>query len=928
MAIFALSAATVAADEASWRRVALANPAGFESRIIRSLDGALNRLSELSTRRFPWQRGDRDLLETTALNVHGGWRRHGDALRLLLQVWRHREDPIFLPGAIEALADLALDERAIDELEVYLPQIACMALAPESLLSLVLERFALRLCETNAHWALQLSWAVYAILEDNRPERGLGANPEAYSRAARLLQLIEQSVVYGAKMVNRDSLRADALAHNVQLWRRSLLAKLQDSLPHGGADVSAASDERLPASVSTALEKRPSAVELEAGAGVDSDGALLPTAPALEGYLLKRKHRDRFGVWRCCGESWTRRWFVLRGSVLFYYRSRTDTRPRGAMPLGQCQIELRPSSRGDYIRLSTRFSHHKIRIRAEAHADVGPQLTHMWMRALRAAAGLTPIKQGPPAVRPHLTAPTATATDAASDTAALDSDSAPPPPPVMTAVLPPVDILEGADMAMDTSTLSMSQRCAWLYLRAQRGFVRSLAMVSEALFTPGAPGSSGIRPEADEATARLRALLEELRPPPLAYLPLCASSGPLMPVCRVLPDEGSVFLTRARASALVCLEVMADPHGRKLSQLFSAVRSRGALADELSEMAGTPTDTLALRHMRSRTPLMPPAPPSAAAAAATAPTPAPAPTPRKGDDAAVLDRIFGASWSAKAKRVRASSPHGRAPGWSLVALITKANDDVRQEVFVMQCLALFAAVYPRPLRLRPYRILATGPSSGLIEMVTDTLSLDRFKRRSGFPSLRAYFEAAYGGAGSATFAAAQQKFACSLAAYSIACYVLCIKDRHNGNILLDREGYLVHIDFGFVLGQSTKIGQVSGENAVPFKLTREFVDVLGGPEAPLFTETFVELCTAALRAIREHSDTLLALTEVTMLAPALPCFAGQGRAPIEQLRQRLLLHVPDDELRERVRQLVLSAYDHSGYYLYDRFQKASNGIEF
>ena len=108
----------------------------------------------------------------------------------------------------------------------------------------------------------------------------------------------------------------------------------------------------------------------------------------------------------------------------------------------------------------------------------------------------------------------------------------------------------------------------------------------------------------------------------------------------------------------------------------------------------------------------------------------------------------------------------------------------------------------------------------------------------------------------------------------------------------------------------------------------EFVDVLGGPEAPLFTETFVELCTAALRAIREHSDTLLALTEVTMLAPALPCFAGQGRAPIEQLRQRLLLHVPDDELRERVRQLVLSAYDHSGYYLYDRFQKASNGIEF
>ncbi len=146
----------------------------------------------------------------------------------------------------------------------------------------------------------------------------------------------------------------------------------------------------------------------------------------------------------------------------------------------------------------------------------------------------------------------------------------------------------------------------------------------------------------------------------------------------------------------------------------------------------------------------------------------------------------------------------------------------------------------------------------------------------------------------------------------MACYVLAIKDRHNGNILvrtlgsrgslpkkgacqqrelvggrrdvvapsvraprslcarvhcvatwqLDRDGHLVHIDFGFILGRAPG-GVAALEAAVPFKLTREMVDVLGGPNAPLFTETFVELCTAALRAVREHADTLLALTEVT-----------------------------------------------------------------
>jgi len=110
-------------------------------------------------------------------------------------------------------------------------------------------------------------------------------------------------------------------------------------------------------------------------------------------------------------------------------------------------------------------------------------------------------------------------------------------------------------------------------------------------------------------------------------------------------------------------------------------------------------------------------------------------------------------------------------------------------------------------------------------------------------------------------------------------------------------------------------------------LTREFVDLLGGPDAPLFTETFVELCTAALRAIREHADTLLALTEVTMLAPALPCFQGAGRAPIEQLRKRLLLHVPDEQLRDRVRALIRLSYDNRNTKLYDRLQKMSNGIE-
>ena len=89
------------------------------------------------------------------------------------------------------------------QLESYLPQLALMivCLPVDSLLSSVLERFALRVCESNAHWALQLSWVVFAHMEDHRPElqQELPSAEQSvvenvYGRAARLLQLVEQEL--------------------------------------------------------------------------------------------------------------------------------------------------------------------------------------------------------------------------------------------------------------------------------------------------------------------------------------------------------------------------------------------------------------------------------------------------------------------------------------------------------------------------------------------------------------------------------------------------------------------------------------------------------------------------------------------------------------------------------------------------------------
>ncbi len=95
-----------------------------------------------------------------------------------------------------------------------------------------------------------------------------------------------------------------------------------------------------------------------------------------------------------------------------------------------------------------------------------------------------------------------------------------------------------------------------------------------------------------------------------------------------------------------------------------------------------------------------------------------------------------------------------------------------------------------------------------------------------------YYLANFGNQKTKAFKVAQQAFCLSLAAYSLVCYILQIKDRHNGNILIDQQGHIIHIDFGFVLSNAPGKG-LKFEKA-PFKLTQDFVDILGGSKSKKF----------------------------------------------------------------------------------------------
>lgn len=76
--------------------------------------------------------------------------------------------------------------------------------------------------------------------------------------------------------------------------------------------------------------------------------------------------------------------------------------------------------------------------------------------------------------------------------------------------------------------------------------------------------------------------------------------------------------------------------------------------------------------------------------------------------------------------------------------------------------------------------------------------------------------------------------------------------------MLSSDGHLIHIDFGFILSTSPRN---LGFETSPFKLTGEFVEVMGGMESDMF-KYFKILILQGLLAARKHQEMIIPLVEI------------------------------------------------------------------
>lgn len=277
-------------------------------------------------------------------------------------------------------------------------------------------------------------------------------------------------------------------------------------------------------------------------------------------------------------------------------------------------------------------------------------------------------------------------------------------------------------------------------------------------------------------------------------------------------------------------------------------------------------------------------------------------------------------WVLKKAELARTSGFKGVEGWTAESVIVKTGESLRQELMAYQVLREMKNIWGEegsPIWVRAYQIYLVGSTSGIIETVVDAMSIHKIKKKMASEnknySLKNHFAESFG-LNSEKYRSCLQNFLHSLVGYSLATYILQVKDRHNGNIMIDGQGHVVHVDFGFIMGSHPGFYCVE---AAPFKFSKEYFDLLGD-----LVDEFKGLFLQGYAALRKHNNRLFRIVETMPGESAGECFSGRE---IQNFKDRFRLDLEDERVEEHVLYLINKSFNSMGTGLYDSYQYFSYG---
>jgi phosphatidylinositol 3-kinase len=230
-------------------------------------------------------------------------------------------------------------------------------------------------------------------------------------------------------------------------------------------------------------------------------------------------------------------------------------------------------------------------------------------------------------------------------------------------------------------------------------------------------------------------------------------------------------------------------------------------------------------------------------------------------------------------------------------MMFKKGDDLRQDQLCVQMISLMDRLLKREnldLKLTPYRVLATGSDTGLIEFVPSQAVADILAEHK---TLTRYIamknpdpEGPYGCSPEALMT-----FVKSCAGYCVITYILGVGDRHLDNLMLAPDGRMFHIDFGFIMGRDPKIFPP------PMKLCKEMVEAMGGTESVYFGK-FKTYCCEAYNILRK--SVVLILNLFSLMAHANIPDIQDAEKTLLKLESKFALDLDDEAAMQHFQVLI------------------------
>lgn len=230
-------------------------------------------------------------------------------------------------------------------------------------------------------------------------------------------------------------------------------------------------------------------------------------------------------------------------------------------------------------------------------------------------------------------------------------------------------------------------------------------------------------------------------------------------------------------------------------------------------------------------------------------------------------------------------------------IMYKIGDDLRQDQFVIQIISLMEKILESEnmdLRLKPYKILATGEVEGFIQFIPNN-SLSHILSNYN-NSILLYLQTFNPDPTSHLGVNPQvmDNYVRSCAGYCVVTYILGVGDRHLENLLLSKDGHFFHADFGYILGQDPK----------PFpplmKLPIQIIEGMGGSDNINYKK-FCQYCFITYITLRKNASLILNLvqlminTSIPALCTSIENSEAEKMELLWKVEEKFMLDMNDEE---------------------------------